>query len=69
MKQYLKNLKKQKPKGKNRKKKEKNIKKKRSHLKVLVKYIDKDYAQVKERFDSTIFFNSCFFSICCFFFP
>jgi len=48
----VKKLKKQKPTGndkKERKKDQKRIEGKRQHLKVLVKYLDKDYAQVKKR--------------------
>lgn len=35
---------------KDRKKEEKRIETKRRHLKVLVKYIDQDYAEVKRRY-------------------
>lgn len=38
---------------KERKKIQKWINEKRSHLKVLIKYLDKDYAQIKERCAAT----------------
>lgn len=51
----MKQLKREKPTGASkheRKNGQKRIENKRQHLKVLVKYIDKDYAQVKKRFRS-----------------
>ncbi|KAK3318064.1 cation channel-like protein [Apodospora peruviana] len=49
LRKYLKELKKMKPKGdkRERRKEQKRIDSKRQHLKVLVKYIDKDYADTK----------------------
>lgn len=52
LRQHIKDLKKTKATGSNkreRKKDQKHIGEKRQHLKVLIKYIDKDYAKVKER--------------------
>jgi hypothetical protein len=49
---HMKQLKKQKATGsdkRERKKEQKRIDDKRQHLKVLIKYINKDYAQVKNR--------------------
>lgn len=49
---HLKALKKERPSAKDkheRKKEQKNIEMKRQHLKVLVKYLDKDYADTKKR--------------------
>ena len=39
---------------KDRKKEEKRIETKRSHLKALVKYVDKDYAEVKRRYANLV---------------
>jgi hypothetical protein len=49
---YSKALKREKPSGSDkheRKKQQKQIEAKRRHLKVLIKYIDKDYADIKKR--------------------
>ncbi|KAK1759029.1 hypothetical protein QBC47DRAFT_449698 [Echria macrotheca] len=50
LRQHLKELKKTKPKGDKhaRRKEQKRIEQKRQHLKILVQYIDKDYAEVKK---------------------
>jgi 5'-deoxynucleotidase YfbR-like HD superfamily hydrolase len=50
--QHMKQLKKEKATAadkRERKRQQKRIEEKRQHLKVLVKYLDKDYAQVKNR--------------------
>jgi hypothetical protein len=51
LKAHMKQLKKTKPKGdkQERKKEQKRIELKCKHLKVLIKYIDKDYADIKNR--------------------
>lgn len=52
LRKHVKALKKGKPGGsskKERKREEKRIDMQRRHLKVLVKYLDKDYAEVKKR--------------------
>ena len=47
----MKDLKKSKPSGDkhNRRKEQKRVESKRQHLKILIKYIDKDYDSVKSR--------------------
>jgi hypothetical protein len=55
LRKYLKQLKKREPAEgtrEERKKEQKRIDLKRKHLKVLVKYIDKDYDEIKKRLDS-----------------